>query len=105
MSESEPPRKLKPHEVPYRTLYPDTDPEAERIQLEIYRRMPPWRKIRLVMEANDASRALVLAGIRSRYPDASPEEVRRRFLGIWLGEELATEVYGPLDAAVKLLPS
>jgi hypothetical protein len=98
MSESESPRKLKPHEVPYRTLYPDTDPEAERVQLEIYRRMPPWQKIQLVVDANDTSRALVLAGIRSRHPDASAEEVHRRFLGIWLGEELATEVYGPLNA-------
>jgi hypothetical protein len=97
MSESAPPRKLKPHEVPYRTLYPDTDPEAERVQLEIYRRMPPWQKIQRVVDANDTSRALVLAGIRSRHPDASAEEIRRRFLGIWLGEELATEVYGPLD--------
>jgi hypothetical protein len=98
MSTSESPRKLKPHEVPYRALYPDTDPEAERVQLEIYRRMPPWKKMQLVLEANDASRAFVLAGIRSRHPDASEKEIRRRFLGTWLGEELATEVYGPLDA-------
>jgi hypothetical protein len=90
------PRKLKPHEVPYRTLYPDTDPEAERVQLEIYRRMPPWRKLQLVEDANKASKALALAGLRSRYPEASPEEIWRRFLGLWLGEELATEVYGPL---------
>jgi hypothetical protein len=98
MSASESPRKLKPHEVSYRTLYPDTDPEAERVQLEIYRRMPPWKKMQLVGDANATSRALVLAGIRSRHPDASEDEIRRRFLGIWLGEDLATEVYGPLDA-------
>jgi hypothetical protein len=97
MNESAPPRKLRPHEVPYRTLYPDTDPEAERVQLEIYRRMPPWKKMQLVLESNDVSRALVLAGIRARHPDASEDEIRRRFLGIWLGEDLATEVYGPLD--------
>lgn len=97
MSMSESQRKLKPHEVPYRDLYPDTDPEAERVQLEIYRRMPPWRKMQLVAEANDASRAFVLAGLRSRHPDASEDEIRRRFFGLWLGEDLATEVYGPLD--------
>lgn len=97
MSTSGSSRKLKPHEVPYRILYPDTDPEAERIQLEIYRRMPPWKKMQLVVEANDFSRTLVLAGLRSRHPDASEDEIRRRFLGLWLGEDLATEVYGPLD--------
>jgi hypothetical protein len=94
---AESPRKLKPHEVPYRALYPDTDPDAERVQLEIYRRMPPWKKIELVAEANAMSRDLALSGIRSRHPDASEDEIRRRFLGIWLGEDLATEVYGPLS--------
>jgi hypothetical protein len=98
MSESESPPKLKPHEVSYRTLYPDTDPEAEQVQLEIYRGMPPWKKMKLVLESNDVSRALVLAGIRARHPDAGEDEIRRRFLGIWLGEDLATEVYGPLEA-------
>jgi hypothetical protein len=96
MSASEP-RKLKPHEVPYRDLYPDTDAEAERVQTEIYRRMPAWKKIQLVEEANRMSRALALASLRARYPDASPDEIRRRFFSLWLGEELATEVYGPLE--------
>ena len=91
------PRKLRPHEIPFRELYPDTDADAERVQMEIYRRMPPWKKIQLVEEANRMSRALALAGLRSRFPDASPEEIRRRFLGLWLGEELATQVYGPLE--------
>lgn len=65
--------------------------------MEIYRRMPPWNKIQLVEEANRMSRELSLAGLRSRFPDASPEEIRRRLLSLWLGEELATEVYGPLE--------
>lgn len=90
-------RGPKPHEVPYRTLYPDTDPEAEKVQMEIYRRMSPARKFELVEDAIQTSRELVLAGIRSRHPKAGVEEIRRRFFGIWLGEDLATEVYGPLD--------
>ena len=87
----------KPHEVSYPTRSPDTDYEAERVQLEIYRRMPAGRKIQLVFEAIEMSRALTLAGIRSRHPQAGPEEVRRRLLGLWLGEDLATQVYGPLE--------
>jgi hypothetical protein len=90
-------RKPRPHEIPSRELYPDTDADAERVQMEIYRRMPPWKKIQLVEEANRMSRALALAGLRSRFPYASPEEIRRRFFGLWLGEELATRVYGPLE--------
>ena len=89
--------RTKPHEVSYPTRSPDTDREAEAVQLEIYRRMPTWRKIQLVFEALEMSRALTLAGIRSRHPQAGPEEIRRRLLGLSLGEELATRVYGPLD--------
>lgn len=93
------PSALKPHEVSYPTLSPDTDPAAEAVQLEIYRRMPAGRKIQLVFEAIDMSRALALAGLRSRHPEASPEEIRRRLMGLWLGEELATRAYGSLEDA------
>ncbi len=88
---------IRPHEVSYPTRSPDTDREAEAIQLAIYRRMPIGRKIQLVFEALEMSRALALAGIRSRHPQAGPEELRRRLLGLSLGEELATRVYGPLE--------
>ena len=86
----------KPHELPHPTLSPDTDPEAERVQIEIFRQMPAWRKIQLVDEANQLARQLALAGLRQRHPEAGPEELRRRLMGLFLGEEMATEVYGPL---------
>jgi hypothetical protein len=86
----------KPHELPYPTLSPDTDPDAERVQIEIFRRMPAWRKVQLIEDANELSRQLALAGLRQRHPDAAPEELRRRLFGLFLGEELATRVYGPL---------
>ena len=89
-------KPVRPHELSYPTRSPDTDPEAEAVQLEIYRRMPTWRKIQLVFEALEMSRALTLAGIRSRHPEAGPGEIRRRLLGLSLGEKLATRVYGPL---------
>jgi len=88
--------KLRPHELPHPTLSPDTDPEAERVQLEIFRNMPLGRKAQLVGEAIETSRALSLAGLRARHPEAGPEELRRRLFGLELGEELATRVYGPL---------
>ena len=90
---------IKPHDVAYPTRSRDTDPQAEAVQLEIYRRMPAGRKIQLVFEAIDLSRAVARAGIRGRHPEAGPEEVRRRLLGLCLGEELATRVYGPLEGS------
>jgi hypothetical protein len=93
--------RRKPHELDWPTLSSDTDPEAERIQMEIYRRMPRWRKIELVVDANETARQLALAGLHARHPEAGPEEIQRRFFGLLLGEELATEVYGPLPGKVK----
>ena len=59
--------------------------------------MPAGRKIRLVFDAIELNRDLLMAGIRSRHPEASPEEVRRRLFDLTLGPELAERVYGPLS--------
>jgi hypothetical protein len=87
--------RLRPHEIPYPTLSRDTDPRAEAVQIEIYRRMPAWRKVELVSDAIETSRILALAGLRGRFPEAGEEEIRRRFMDLTLGPELAAKVYGP----------
>lgn len=79
-------------------IFPDTSPEAEAVMLGIYRRMPPWRKVELVDDAIRTARFLAMAGLRARYPDESPARLRRRLLGLVLGEEMAAKIYGPLDA-------
>lgn len=87
---------LRPHELPPSAFSRDTDPAAEAIQIEIYRRMTAEQKIDLVCQAIRDARALTLAGLRLRYPEAPPDEIQRRLKGLLLGEELAEEVYGPL---------
>lgn len=77
-----------------RTLSEDTSPDAEAVQVEIYRRMPGRRKLELVVEENRRARELALSGLRLRHPDAGPEEIFRRLMDLLLGEELAAEVYG-----------
>ena len=74
----------------------DTDPEAARIQREIFRRMTPAQKIELVSDHIVAGRELARAGLRIRFPEADAAEIERRPHGLILGEELATKVYGPL---------
>jgi len=64
--------------------------------IDIYRRMPAWRKVELVDDANRTARLLAFSGIRSRYPDEPLGRSRRRLLGLVLGEELASRIYGPL---------
>ncbi len=75
----------------------DTHPEIERLQIEGLRQMPPWRKLALVGDMNEAVRALALVGLRQRYPDDTPAQRRRRLADLVLGPELAARVYGPLQ--------
>lgn len=79
------------------TLANDTDPKAEQVQIQIWRAMPPWRKLDLVAQMNAAVCALALAGLARRYPDATAAELERRLARARLGDELATRVYGALD--------
>ena len=83
-------------------LVSDTSPEMERVQMEIYRAMPPWRKWQLVEDLIMMTRELALAGLRQRFPDASPQELHRRLATLLLGPELATKVYGPEPDPPKL---
>ncbi len=76
-------------------LFPDTTPAAERVQIDLLRRAPAWRKLRAMDQLNQSVRMLALSGLRQRYPTASPEEQRRRLADLVLGPELARRVYGP----------
>jgi hypothetical protein len=75
-------------------LYADTSADAERVLLDIYRRMPVWRKVELVEDANRTARQLAIIGLRSRHPHDSMSVLRRRLLGLVLGEETAEKIYG-----------
>lgn len=78
------------------TLISDTSLETERVLFKMMRDMPPWRKLEMVGQLNQAVRDLALIGLRERYPNATPEELRRRLADMILGPELALKVYGPL---------
>lgn len=78
-------------------LYPDTSAKAERIQIELLRRAPAWRKIQMVAQLNETVRTLALSGLRQRHPEASPQALRRLLADLILGESLAEKVYGPIQ--------
>ena len=79
-----------------RTLAEDTSPEAERVLIELYRKASVGRKLAMVEDANRTAKALAMTGLRERYPNDSPEQLRRRLADLWLGPELAAKAYGPL---------
>jgi hypothetical protein len=76
------------------TRLTDTSADAERVQIEILRSMPSWRKLRLWNDLNMGMRQVASSGLRERFPNASPEELRRRLATLLLGPELATKAYG-----------
>jgi hypothetical protein len=73
----------------------DTTPEAEAVLFRLLRETPVWRKWQLMEDLNRTARELALAGLRRRYPEAGPDELRRRLADQLLGPALAAEVYGP----------
>jgi hypothetical protein len=79
-----------------RTLAADTSPEAERVLIDLWRGASPARKMAMVLDANRTARALVMTGLRERFPNDSPARLKRRFADLWLGPELAAKAYGPL---------
>jgi len=72
----------------------DTHPKAERVQIELMRQAPPWRKAYLLGQMNATVKALALSGLRQRHPQASQAELRRRLADLILGDALAAHVYG-----------
>jgi hypothetical protein len=72
-----------------KTQSPDTSIEAERVLIDIARRMPAWRKLQLAEQWGATLRRAMKAEIRDRLPTASVEEREQAFLERWLGPELA----------------
>ena len=75
-------------------LSSDTHPKMEALQIELLRQASPTRKMQMLAQLNASARLLAMTGLRSQYPNANAQELRRRLAGLLLGEELARKVYG-----------
>jgi hypothetical protein len=67
----------------------DTDPEAERIQLELLRRAGPARRLQLALSLSRSVMSLSRGGIARSLEGASPEELGLRFVALHYGADLA----------------
>ena len=72
----------------------DTDPETERLLIELSRNRPIWKQFKQVGALNRMTRAFAMAGIRQRYPEATEEEVRRRLAAVLFDRETVIKVFG-----------
>lgn len=78
------------------TLFPDTRPEAEAVLIRLLREAPPWRKLEMIGQMNEAVKIMVRSGLKERFPNDTPEMLQRRMADLLLGAELALKVYGSL---------
>jgi len=74
----------------------DTDPETERVHLELLQRAPPGRRLRLALSLSQTVMSLSRGGLASRLPGASAEELGLRFVALHYGAALADEVRADL---------
>ena len=70
----------------------DTDPEAERFQIELLRRAGPARRAHLALSLSAQVIGLARRAARRSLPDASTVEVDLRFVELNYGRELASDL-------------
>jgi hypothetical protein len=75
-------------------LSPDTTPEAQQKQFELLRRLPVRKRLALTCELIQATRKLMLADLRRRFPRATEEELRRRLIARLLTRDEVIRAYG-----------
>jgi len=73
----------------------DTAEAAENVQIELWRRMTPEQKLRLVSEMTVAIQRLAFAELRQREPDRSDDEIWLLLAARRLSPEMMRKVYGP----------
>jgi hypothetical protein len=72
----------------------DTDPLSEKVLIEGYRKMTPWKKLRCVGEMTKAVRQMALARIKKQYGGISGREQNLRLASLWLDRETMIKVFG-----------
>lgn len=71
----------------------DTSPDAHAVQHDIYGRMGGAGRVATAFRLSAAARAMTLAGIQSRHPEYTDDEVRRALARLTLGDDLARRVW------------
>jgi hypothetical protein len=79
----------------------DTDEVAERVQIAILKALPAWKRLELLDDACTTTRTIVMAGLRSRFPDLSDVDLQRRLMDLLVGEESAERIWGPRPQSAR----
>jgi hypothetical protein len=71
----------------------DTSPEIHRMQIERYRAMTGEERVLQAVELSDELRRFAVAGIRSRHPAYSDDEVEWALRRMRLGADVVRQVW------------
>ncbi len=71
----------------------DTSPDAEKVQIEIFRRMEPQNRLRAAALLSEACRTLLAEGIRGRHPNYNEEQIRLAVIRCLIPEHLFLRAY------------
>ena len=82
---------------PILALPPDTSPDADAMQLDVYRRLGGAGRLAIVFRLNALVREAAAAGIRRRHPDYTDEQVRAALMRLRLGDDLMRRVFPERD--------
>jgi hypothetical protein len=75
-----------------RARSPDTDPEAERVQIGLLQRASVARRAHMALGLSGQVIGLAHRAIREAHPDLSATEVGLRFVELHYGAELASDL-------------
>ena len=75
-------------------LSSDTTAKAQIMHFALMRRLPDWKRLALAFELTDAAWQLVLSEIIHQFPNATADEVRKRFIARVLSREDVIRAYG-----------
>lgn len=82
---------LPPHGIVSQNF--DTRPEADHLQIEIFRRMGPEKRLQAGIALSQTCRELLAAGVRRRHPEYGEKEVKLAVFRLILPEDLFLSAY------------
>ena len=71
----------------------DTTPEAAWVQMQILGRMSFETRLTMTLEMSQGLREICAAGVRSRHPDFTDEQVKYAVIRLCIGPELFRKAY------------
>jgi len=72
----------------------DTSSQVRKLQIALWAKASAVRKARMIDALCEDMRVLALAGLRVRFPDASPREQALRLGALSIDRELMVEAFG-----------